>query len=85
MKLEDYRKKYGLLGQDLAEDLGISQATVSRLESGKQMAKMELAMEIERLTGYEVKAEDLPLSDTTRAAVRRLRQRMTSLESKQAG
>lgn len=81
MTLYQYRDNRGISQYDLADLLGVKQATVSRLEAEDRTASLILALEIERRTGGEVEAEHLPITPRTRRAIRRLRSQMRALKA----
>lgn len=55
--LQQARLAHGLSQQDVAEQLAISQAYVSELESGKSSLALTRIFEIMRLTGMKLTAE----------------------------
>jgi DNA-binding transcriptional regulator YdaS (Cro superfamily) len=61
--------------KELAKRVGrrTHRATISKLRRRKSRANLALALAIERATGGEVKAEELPLSAETRADLAALR------------
>lgn len=69
--LRTYRLRTGITATDLAARLGVSKATVSRLESGKQGISLSLALRIEHATGGTVSPRAfiiVPISKTNEAA-----------------
>lgn len=57
VNIMEYREKTGLTTTELASRIGISQAQVSRLESGKRRLKFEVAEKMANV--FSVKAEDI--------------------------
>jgi transcriptional regulator with XRE-family HTH domain len=58
MKLREWREKKGWTQLDLAVELAVSKATVSRIESGDQRPSLELVWKIFTVTGGRVRAQD---------------------------
>jgi transcriptional regulator with XRE-family HTH domain len=56
--LRNFRSRKGLTAAKLAELLGVTKATISRLESGKQKPSFALAMKIKKETDGFVTWED---------------------------
>jgi transcriptional regulator with XRE-family HTH domain len=59
MNLPDYRKKHGVTLAAMAAKVECSIAQLSRIESGKSRASIELAGRIEAATDHEVSVADL--------------------------
>lgn len=55
-KLREYRVRRGLKQAELAQELGVTQASLSRFESGAMRPNLATATRIERLTRGKVKA-----------------------------
>jgi putative transcriptional regulator len=53
--LKEWRKREGLRQEDAAARLGISKPTVSRLEKGRRMPSLTLAVKLSERTGIPVK------------------------------
>ena len=49
-KLKQFRKMFGYSQKQLSKELKVSTATISRLESGKQVPTVDLAYEVFKLT-----------------------------------
>jgi len=79
MTLSKYRKKHGLTQPQAAKILNMNQGFLSQLETCYYNVSLTKALEIERLSGFEVRAEDLPLSAVNRREVRHLRVQMKAL------
>lgn len=56
MKLRLARVARGMTQSELAAELGINQATASRIENGQQTPKLEIAVAIERAFGIRPSA-----------------------------
>lgn len=54
--LKSYRTQKRLTQSELSKTLGVTQATISKLENGECEPSLELAFKIEELTGGEVQA-----------------------------
>jgi transcriptional regulator with XRE-family HTH domain len=76
MELKQHRDSLSLTQREYAHVLGMSQVHVSRLERDLAVASLDQALEIERRTGYLVRAEDVPLKPSTQIALKRLRAQM---------
>lgn len=59
--LKLYRQRNDLSLDEIADRLGCSKATVSRLENGKQNVSSDLLLKICEVTGQEVTPNDLLL------------------------
>ncbi len=57
--LRQFRKAVPMSLDDLARRLGVSAATISRIENGKQGVSLALAVRIERITGGSITPTDL--------------------------
>ena len=57
--LRQFRKAVPMSLGDLAGKLGVSAATISRIENGKQGVSLALAVRIERLTGGSITPAEL--------------------------
>ncbi|QXT63746.1 helix-turn-helix domain-containing protein [Tessaracoccus palaemonis] len=68
-RLRSVRKSRGWTLDDLADRSGVSASTLSRLESGKRQASLELLIPITRQLG--IKVDDLIAQDTPDPRVRR--------------
>jgi len=68
MDLRRYFDLSGQLQKDLARAVGVSDAQISRLVSGKCRPSAELAEKIEKATGGKVKFRTLMLGAHERAA-----------------
>lgn len=55
--IRQYRQKHSLSTTDVAEGIGCSQPTISRIETGARKPTFPLAEAIERFTNGEVTAE----------------------------
>ena len=63
-RLRTYRLKNGLSQREMAEKVGVTIATISRLETGRRTASMRLVSSIVDATGGELTAADfMPPSD----------------------
>jgi len=58
MRLNEYARINRLRQQDLADQLGVTQATVSRLMSNKIAPSLKMAQKVEILTSGQVRAQD---------------------------
>ena len=77
VRLETFLRKRRWTYEMLAEELRVNRSTIHRLLTGKKTqrnASLALAIGIERATGGVVRAEDVPLSKRSRAALREMRQ-----------
>lgn len=63
----------GLSEAALAKRTGLSVPTINRIKRRKRTAGLRTALSIEAATDGAVRAEDLPLTDDTRAVLSRLR------------
>lgn len=68
-RLRDVRRERGLTLDDLASRSGMSASTLSRLESGKRQASLELLLPLTRQLGIRI--DDLLPSETPDPRVRR--------------
>jgi transcriptional regulator with XRE-family HTH domain len=55
--LDTYMRAHGLLGGAIAEQLGVSEPTLSKLRRGKQRPSIEQAVALARITQGEVPVE----------------------------
>lgn len=60
MKLYDWRKREGFTLEQVADKIGCSSATVSRLENGKQSPSLALANRLRLASSGEVTPNDFP-------------------------
>ena len=74
MTLSRWTESKGLTDTAAAELLGIDQSMVTKLKNRTRNASLSLALEIERRTGAEIGANELPLTKNTRRALRLLRE-----------
>lgn len=74
MKLDKWMERYDHTDESAATVLGCDRSTVTRLRTEARNASLALALGIEASTGGEVRAEELPLTEETRAALRLSRQ-----------
>ncbi len=81
MKMKTHRKQLGLSQPEYAPIVGMSQAHVCRMEKEFYTASLGQALEVEQRTGGAVMAEDLPLTDRSRKALKRLRAQMKALKA----
>ena len=56
-KVHDYRKRFGLTQEQLAQKLGVTRQTIISIEQGKYVASLPLALKICRL--FKVRVEDI--------------------------
>jgi DNA-binding transcriptional regulator YdaS (Cro superfamily) len=76
MDLDRWLSQDGRPGEEVfARRAKTTQSTVNRLRNRKLRASLVLALRIEEATNGQVRAEDLPLTPRTRAALRSLRSR----------
>lgn len=75
MNIDAYLKRSGWTEEQLGAMCKppVRQHTINRLRNRKRCASLELALAIERATGGQISASDLPLSRRTRQALTRLR------------
>lgn len=59
MTLDEYLKAHSITASTLAERIGKSSASVTRIRQGKQSLSLELAARIVAATGGKVTLEDL--------------------------
>jgi DNA-binding XRE family transcriptional regulator len=57
--LRKFRRQHKISIETMAKALGVSGATVSRLETGKQACTPEMAIAIEGLTKYAIRRQAL--------------------------
>jgi hypothetical protein len=74
MTLAKWMKKADRTDESLARAVGCHRSTITRIRSKERTANAGLALAIELETGGEVQAEELPLSDRARGALRMFRQ-----------
>jgi len=55
--IEAYRVKYHLSQEDLAKLVGVTRAYIAHIENGIRKPSPDVALEIERATNGEIKAE----------------------------
>lgn len=60
MTLDEYIKLPGVTGAALAERIGISAASLTRIRQGRQGLSLDLARRIVSATGGKVSLEELP-------------------------
>jgi len=73
MKLRRFLAESPLTQAALASRAGLDQSTVSRIAAGKKNASLAVALKIEQASGGLVRAEELPISQATRKALRLVR------------
>lgn len=56
-KLKEFRAKYNLNQQDLAEKINVRRETIVHLENGKYNPSLKIAMDIAKI--FECKVEDI--------------------------
>lgn len=56
-KLKEFRAKYSLNQQDLAEKINVRRETIVHLENGKYNPSLKIAMDIAKI--FECKVEDI--------------------------
>ena len=71
--LTSYLFKHGLTEVEFAERCGVDQPTINRIRSGARKSSLAVALRIEQVTGGEVTADELPMTDWSRRMVRALR------------
>lgn len=52
--LKEYRAKYNMKQEDLAEKVGVRRETIGNLENGKYNPSLKLAMDIAKVFGVSV-------------------------------
>lgn len=55
--LIEHRKKLNLSQREVAQKLGVTQATISRYENGEHLANMQIAQKLSKL--YQVSVDSL--------------------------
>ncbi|OFW99267.1 MAG: hypothetical protein A3E78_11820 [Alphaproteobacteria bacterium RIFCSPHIGHO2_12_FULL_63_12] len=76
MTLTQYEKVNGKSDVQVAEKCGLATSTINRLRRRRMHASLELSLQIERGLDGDVRAEELPLTPETRAALAALRLQM---------
>jgi transcriptional regulator with XRE-family HTH domain len=61
--LRRYRKTKALSLEEFGQKVGVTAATISRIENRKQGVKLDLALRIARATAGAVKPDDLQISE----------------------
>lgn len=56
-KVNEYRKKFKMTQEDLANKLGVTRQTIISIEQGKYIASLPLAMKIARI--FKISVEEL--------------------------
>ena len=62
-KIKEYRAKYNLTQEELADKVGVRRETIIYLEQGKYMPSLKLANDVSKI--LKAKIEDLFLLDET--------------------
>ena len=75
MRLDKFLTESGFSRRGFAVKSKVSEATLSRIVNGKMDIGLAAAFQIEEASAGMVKAEDLPLSRSSRTALKALRGR----------
>jgi transcriptional regulator with XRE-family HTH domain len=67
--LQSYRERAGLTLDVLAERVGVSKATLSRIENRKQAPSLDLVSKLKAASGGEVSADDFLPADPAESSV----------------
>lgn len=60
-RIKEYRKKFGLTQEELANEVDVTRQTVISLENGKYIASLQLAFKLARF--FKVSIEELFIYD----------------------
>ena len=74
------REKVGLTQREFAAKVGMKQSQLARIESGKQIPKLQTLAKLAAVAGYEVEVNLIPMGEKTEHQIESLRLN-TNLES----
>jgi len=72
MTLGEYMDKFGLIDREIADEIGVARATVTRIRNGVQVPSFETMVRIYDATAGEVTPNDFILPDRAPARGRRV-------------